>query len=104
MAIWKEPPDKRTPEEKAAEQASRDAQKKAERIANRSCPLLVFYYAYEGHEYAPGILGNPTDNLQFKDFSGFKKSKCMGIDCRWWSLSDNECYILLACKKMLNER
>lgn len=79
--------DKRTPEEKAADQM-------AHRLAERSCPLLIFYTGYNE------ITARRGSEYKFQELDKFK---CMELDCRWWSQSDNECYILLACKKILGE-
>jgi len=74
-------------EEKKADKDRLEAEEQARRIANRSCPLLVFQ----------------NSNYVQDKFSRLDKFPCPGLDCLWWSQSGNECYILLACKKILGE-
>jgi len=82
-------------ERKIAEKAAKAERKRneqiARRLANRSCPLLVFYT----ETFDP--------NATSKVSSGWTKSGCLGLDCLWWSQSDQECYILLACKKIITK-
>jgi hypothetical protein len=80
--------DKRTAEEKALDEANKIADNIAKRRAKSICPLILDY---------------ESTSKFTNEGPSLSEFQCLGLDCRWWSQSGNECYILLTCKKILGE-
>lgn len=127
------PFDKRTPEEKAADEARKAKDKafedawKAEQITKKAAEKVKLE-AWKAEEKKRGEEKIRTANRScpllvfyselethqydhvkpseqtYEVCSDFIKESCMKFDCLWWNQSSKECYILLTCKKIIGEK